>query len=105
MSIQAKPTWIPLGKAKQALCDIAELFRGGASDDAEKRSINLIKEHIAARLACHASVRSGDSLTRDEVYALFSDMDKAESAGVCPHGRPVVKYFSKNEVEHFFGRP
>lgn len=61
-------------------------------------------DHIAARVACHASVRSGDPLTRQEVYALFEQLDHAELSGACPHGRPVVAQFSANAVERWFGR-
>jgi DNA mismatch repair protein MutL len=61
-------------------------------------------DHIAARLACHASVRSGDLLSRHEAYALFSELDEAELSGACPHGRPVVTEFSREAVERWFGR-
>lgn len=61
-------------------------------------------DHIAARVACHASVRSGDAMARHEAYALFAQMDEAELAGACPHGRPVVAEFSRDAVERWFGR-
>jgi len=61
-------------------------------------------DHIAARVACHASVRSGDALSRHEAYALFAQMDESELAGACPHGRPVVAEFSRDAVERWFGR-
>jgi DNA mismatch repair protein MutL len=61
-------------------------------------------DHMTARLACHASVRSGDSITKTEAYALFAQLDEAELAGACPHGRPVVAEFSRDAVERWFGR-
>lgn len=61
-------------------------------------------DHEIARLACHASIRSGYILEREEVYALFSAMDQAELAGACPHGRPVAAQFSSREIEKWFGR-
>jgi DNA mismatch repair protein MutL len=61
-------------------------------------------DHIAARVACHASVRSGDTMSRHEAYALFAQMDEAELSGACPHGRPVVAQFSRDAVERWFGR-
>lgn len=59
---------------------------------------------IAARLACHASLRSGDEITKAEVYELFDQLDKAIMAGACPHGRPILKQFSKTDIEKWFGR-
>lgn len=61
-------------------------------------------DHLTARLACHASVRGGDVLNRSEAYALLQQLDVAETAGACPHGRPVVAEFSRDAVERWFGR-
>lgn len=61
-------------------------------------------DHIAARIACHASVRSGDVLNRQEAYALFDQLDRVAVSGACPHGRPVVARFSREAVERWFGR-
>jgi DNA mismatch repair protein MutL len=61
-------------------------------------------DHIAARVACHASVRSGDVLSKQEAYALFEQLDEVELSGACPHGRPVVTQFSRDAVERWFGR-
>ena len=61
-------------------------------------------DHLTARLACHASVRGGDLVNRSEAYALLQQLDAAETAGACPHGRPVVAEFSRDAVERWFGR-
>lgn len=61
-------------------------------------------DHMAARIACHASVRSGDILSKHEAYALFAQLDEAELSGACPHGRPVVTRFPREAVERWFGR-
>ncbi len=61
-------------------------------------------DHLTARLACHASVRGGDLINRSEAYALLQQLDAAETAGACPHGRPVVAELSRDAVERWFGR-
>lgn len=61
-------------------------------------------DHLTARLACHASVRGGDAINRAEAYALLQQLDEAETAGACPHGRPVVAEFPRDAVERWFGR-
>jgi DNA mismatch repair protein MutL len=66
--------------------------------------IDIMLDGIAARLACHASVRAGDTLGTDEVYALFSDLEKAEQGALCPHGRPVAVHITESELERLFGR-
>jgi len=61
-------------------------------------------DQIAARIACHASIRSGKKMSADEAYALFELMDSSECSAACPHGRPVVVSFAQVEVESWFGR-
>ncbi|MGI6524068.1 MAG: DNA mismatch repair endonuclease MutL [Bdellovibrionota bacterium] len=67
-------------------------------------AIDRLIDHIAARIACHASLRSGDKVTREEVYALFADLDNEQFNSACPHGRPVITSFKKGEIERWFGR-
>lgn len=61
-------------------------------------------EHLAARMACHSSLRTGDDISKIEANILFEELDKAELANACPHGRPIYRKFSKNEIEKWFGR-
>ena len=70
---------------------------------AENITNDLISS-ISARIACHASVRSGHVISNEEVYELFRMLDSEEFSSACPHGRPVIRKFSKREVECWFGR-
>ena len=69
-----------------------------------KAPLEIFIDELAARIACHASVRSGDSMLSQEAYALFDKLDSAECGLACPHGRPVYWRCSKKEVEQWFGR-
>lgn len=66
--------------------------------------LNKAVDYISARIACHASIRSGDKLSKADVYALFKSLDSSEFSSACPHGRPVVIRFDKVEIEKWFGR-
>ncbi len=46
--------------------------------------------NLLSLMACHAAVRSGDSLTADEIAALISQRHLARDAHHCPHGRPTA---------------
>lgn len=61
-------------------------------------------DEIAARLACHASVRSGDRLNPKEVQVLFNNLDETPIATACPHGRPIIASFARRQVELWFNR-
>ncbi len=67
-------------------------------------SIEKHLDQILSRLACHSSVRSGEELQREEVYALIESLEEATSKAFCPHGRPVLKEISLFELEAMFGR-
>lgn len=56
------------------------------------------------RVACHYSIRSGRELEREEAYALVESLSQADASGLCPHGRPVLRYLSRFDLEKLFGR-
>ncbi len=56
------------------------------------------------RMACHASVRSGDLLEKEGMRALLQELDRAVAAHSCPHGRPVWVRISGAELGRMFGR-
>ncbi len=59
---------------------------------------------VLATMACHGSVRAGDSLSADEVTALLRALDEVDFAGHCPHGRPLVMRMPFSELERKVGR-
>lgn len=56
------------------------------------------------RIACHSVIRGQRMLTREEARALLKDLANVDFAGHCPHGRPVVRRLSREEVEEMFKR-
>lgn len=59
---------------------------------------------VLLRMACHKSVRAGDTLTLEEVYELYRQLDRVDFGANCPHGRPVYFTMSLEELETRFGR-
>jgi len=100
VAVRAVPASFGQGNVLGVVREIAAIDE---AECAEGRFEEFI-DHVAARIACHASVRSGDELSREEVYRLFTDLDRTEFSAACPHGRPVIVSFSRAEVEQWFGR-
>lgn len=103
--IRAAPPELSPAKIDQMLREILSGFNelDGDSIDpsgAIERQIDM----ICARLACHASIRSGRELKREEVYQLFAELDKAETSGACPHGRPISIAIGESDLERLFSR-
>lgn len=68
------------------------------------RFVSDARDRVIARLACHRSIRKGRKMDAVEVYALLDLLKQAEASGLCPHGRPIVKWFRESEFESLFGR-
>ena len=62
------------------------------------------EDALAATIACHGSVRAGDSLSTDEMDALLRQLETTENPHHCPHGRPTVIHFTEYQLEREFGR-
>ena len=61
-------------------------------------------EKLLASMACKAAVKAHDPLTREEGEALVAQMVAADIFSHCPHGRPVVRLFSPQEMGRWFKR-
>ncbi|MBA3016492.1 MAG: DNA mismatch repair endonuclease MutL [Proteobacteria bacterium] len=61
-------------------------------------------EEILAGMACKAAIKAGHRLVDREVQHLLDQMHLAGIFSHCPHGRPVVKRFSKYDIEKWFQR-
>ena len=59
---------------------------------------------IAARLACHRSVRGSEHLGNEEMTAMMSELEKTGEPDKCPHGRPTRMLFSINDLRKMFKR-
>ena len=62
------------------------------------------EDRIAATVACHGSVRAGQSLTREEMVEMVRLLERTQQPHTCPHGRPTMLHLSANNLEREFGR-
>lgn len=100
VAIRSVPALLHRAPPERLLRDIlGELSRGGERAFADAIDMAL------ATMACHGSIRAGDSLSLDEAGALLRAMDEVDDfAGHCPHGRPVVYSVDFGELERRLGR-
>jgi len=61
-------------------------------------------EVLAAKIACHKSVRGKIILNQEEISQLLSDLEDCDNPDSCPHGRPTRIFFSLDEMKKMFKR-
>ncbi len=66
--------------------------------------VTPLEHHLAASYACHTSIRSGDTLSTQEMRALIDKLFATREPFVCPHGRPIVLKVPLQEIDRRFGR-
>lgn len=67
-------------------------------------SFQSLRDSIAARIACHASIRGKKVLSQEEFNGLIEDLEKTEHPDQCPHGRPTRIFYSLHDLSKLFKR-
>ena len=70
----------------------------------EHASGKPLRYDLAARIACHASIRGRKVLSPDELSKLLQDLEKTEHPDQCPHGRPTRIFYSLRDLSKLFKR-
>ncbi|MEK6652074.1 MAG: DNA mismatch repair endonuclease MutL [Nitrospirota bacterium] len=96
--IHSLPDALDRADLRGILSDIASAISEGVHPD------KSLKEALAARIACHASVRGKEILNREEFSRLIADLDKTEHPDQCPHGRPTRLFFTLDDLKKMFKR-
>jgi len=68
------------------------------------RPVSEVADALLADLACYPSVTGNTSLTEGSVADLLDALDDCENPYACPHGRPVLVEFGREEIEDRFER-
>lgn len=86
-------------QAKELLQALLEELSTG-----EKNTIEKLKEAIITRMACRASIKGGDDCSIPQFILMLKELDKCAMPWTCPHGRPIIIKFSRDEIEKMFRR-
>ena len=98
--IKGHPLWLTRGFEDEQIRRIIELVI-----NREKNfSIDKFNDHIAATLACKASIKANTNISLNEMEELINDLRKCNNPFNCPHGRPTVIYYSNYDLEKLFKR-
>jgi DNA mismatch repair protein MutL len=87
-------------------CDLKKLIRDLADELKADENCALEERlnHVLATVACHGSVRAGQTLGIEEMNALLRDMEQTPMTGQCNHGRPTHIELKLSDIERLFKR-
>ncbi|MBI5563034.1 MAG: DNA mismatch repair endonuclease MutL [Deltaproteobacteria bacterium] len=98
--VKAVPCILSGRGAAAVIKDLAAELAGAAISNKASERI----DSALMRIACHSVIRGPRTLSREEGNALIRSLSGIDLAGYCPHGRPVIKRFTRAEVEAMFKR-
>lgn len=87
--------------------NIADLFADLAQEivlDPDALANAHLGEHLLATAACHAAVRAGEELGPSELKQLLAEAHTVDFFHNCPHGRRVLKWWTRDQVARWFDR-
>jgi len=89
----------PVGRVAtpEALRDVLDAFLAGDAPEDPRRD-------LLADLACHPSLKAGDTLAPDEARDLLARLGECDRPYACPHGRPTVLRIDEATLAKGFGR-
>jgi DNA mismatch repair protein MutL len=99
VKIRAVPAGLRESTLNGALLEVADHLqgRGGSTPDDWR-------EAMLTTLACHSSIRAGQTLSPDEMRQLLVQLEQCQAPRTCPHGRPTMILLSTSQLERQFGR-
>jgi DNA mismatch repair protein MutL len=99
-AITSVPALLPEG-------DYRQVVRQMVAELAEVDRSEKLRQHLEERLAtiaCHSVIRANRKLEGDEIRALLQELDQVDFATQCPHGRPVLFEWGRDELDKMFKR-
>ncbi len=97
--IRSYPSWFPAGEEESILRDMVnELIDGRAID------LVKIREEAAILMSCKRSIKANHYLSHQEMDYLLEELGSCNDPYTCPHGRPVIVFFSDYEIQKMFKR-
>ena len=81
-----------------------EIFSRQDNIDDLKKNLEKRRDDLLATVSCHASIRSGQKLTREEMLNLFRELSACENPYSCPHGRPAIWKLTLSQIDTNFER-
>jgi len=101
IAIQATPAGLNPGEAVAVVREVLS----AVERERRNQTLDLIRDEIAASMACKAAIKVNMPLTGEKMQWLIDELMKTHNPMTCPHGRPIMMRFGLREIERGFKRP
>ncbi|SEH74265.1 DNA mismatch repair protein MutL [Halobacillus karajensis] len=97
--VRSHPQWFPKGFEEEVIDEmIHQLIHE------ERIDILKLREEAAILMSCKRSIKANHYLNQSDMFQLLEDLRKSTDPFTCPHGRPIIVFFSEYEMEKMFKR-
>jgi len=91
-----------LGKIDEASGLLAEIVDDLAREDLKNPVTR--REQITRIIACRGAIKAGTVCTGDQCRRLLAQLARTKNPYTCPHGRPTIIRFSREDLDAMFKR-
>jgi DNA mismatch repair protein MutL len=100
IAIKSAPAGLTTEDVQKLMNELLE----GLEREVQAISLTRLREKIAASIACHAAIKVNTRLDRSKMVWLIDELLKTQHPMSCPHGRPIILRYEKNEILKAFKR-
>jgi DNA mismatch repair protein MutL len=97
--VRSLPAVLSQARPSEILSDVAESL-----EETRSRVEEEVEEAIVRGICKRAAVKAGQVLTREEMEALVTRLERCDSPRTCPHGRPTMIRLTVDRLARQFGR-
>ncbi|NYT05068.1 MAG: DNA mismatch repair endonuclease MutL [Methanomicrobiales archaeon] len=83
-----------------------DLVRDCVADIAMETRVSAenVRERITTVIACRGAIKAGTPLSAEQMQKLVDQLVRSKNPWTCPHGRPTMVIFGRNELDGMFRR-
>lgn len=100
--VRGMPEFLKDADLNALMIDLSASLLKEAKEKGMLEPIDSIRKTLAAKMACHSSIRGREVPDRIRIAKLLKDLDSAENPDFCPHGRPTRVFISIDDLRKMF---
>lgn len=97
--VRSHPAWFPEGEEEETIRELVDQIL-----ETQKIDLKKLRNDAAALMSCKRSIKANHYLNKNEMARLLNDLRSCDEPYTCPHGRPIIIFFSEYELEKMFKR-